>query len=996
MANITAIPEWRDVRVLERDEVALGGVDGNMNEQATSLVARTEFLMEEKASVAQVNAVAVGNKAYRTYTDMDADKANIEVNSKVTVTNDTLSENNGDWQWDGSTFTKSTYDPLTQAKDYVDSNGLFNPIRITSGMFTNVDNIKTSGFYICESNTVASEISGLPTDGRAFVLSVINKNSITRQELSHLGESFTYVRTTSVNGTFPVFGRLTTKNESESYTNDSLQVFKDSFIYEASLNMFNPANAVTGYRLNGVGRVSPVAGAKHTGMIPVSAGVKYTISWSNAVTEAPYFSFFANRTDIAPISYSTSVASSPLTVTAPLGANFIVVNLKHTDTSVERSNFQIEVGSVATAYQAWSSLGFKIKDSYISDSFLKVEDFVKMQNENPKDYEIVTVSRNLFDESQIQDGKFLSTVNGGISSGAGWKISGFIPVVAGQTYTLSGSRVRQGVSFFSTNTPSTNPALSYNNTTTLPLTLTAPVGATYAVIALESATVKGWNNIQFEQGSEVTQYIPYGGALTQVDSAYVVGGVIPPTTSKKAELNLVNGTGTIKSGDLQLGVKIFNPVTYTGSAVFNFNNDQVGGTTVRVNGDDSAPVRMMGATVGANHGYSRSNLTLTTHGKTNADVGSVWTDGTNQWVIIQINSADVIGVTCRTANIGYNSSLPTLTHVSGATNTTTFTPTARSLAQWYPMLKNHRVRLSLDNEVVEDVNFTGGFDNSMKVSESYDLMEKSDIVEWLISNGGQQVTTYNAPSACNVSNTHNFSNKLTDVISANFFVYKDLSAAQDLMFTQSARLNIVNSEVLYYVPRSIPFVHESVNYNFSKPFNVVGLTITNRIDFTTTRTETNVAVPDRLIMLAGDVGYATGYLPILGASADVRNSLTSKGIQISKFDSKVYPYLVDGLTTLTAGANYSCVAYRTYFTRPVETRRISQYEIPFEDNVYLFLDWQQGDFVDVIELRSELQGRTFEVIEKTLNVDILSNVTSENIAVKINTVENNARLILKF
>lgn len=37
MVNIIANPEWKDVRVLEREEVALGGVDGNMNEQATSL-----------------------------------------------------------------------------------------------------------------------------------------------------------------------------------------------------------------------------------------------------------------------------------------------------------------------------------------------------------------------------------------------------------------------------------------------------------------------------------------------------------------------------------------------------------------------------------------------------------------------------------------------------------------------------------------------------------------------------------------------------------------------------------------------------------------------------------------------------------------------------------------------------------------------------------------------------------------------------------------------
>lgn len=116
MANIITNPEWKSVRVLERDEVALGGVDGNMNEQATALVARTELLMEEKASKDELNAVATGNRAYTTYAAMDADKVNIPANSKVTVTNDPTPSNNGDWQWDGVTFTKSNYDLLTLAK----------------------------------------------------------------------------------------------------------------------------------------------------------------------------------------------------------------------------------------------------------------------------------------------------------------------------------------------------------------------------------------------------------------------------------------------------------------------------------------------------------------------------------------------------------------------------------------------------------------------------------------------------------------------------------------------------------------------------------------------------------------------------------------------------------------------------------------------------------------------------------------------------------------
>ncbi|HAV5443988.1 TPA: hypothetical protein JI052_18155, partial [Acinetobacter baumannii] len=70
----------------------------------------------EAALDTKINANGVGNRAYKTYAEMDADKANIPAKSKVTVTNDSTASNNGDWQWDGTTFTKSTYDPLQQSK----------------------------------------------------------------------------------------------------------------------------------------------------------------------------------------------------------------------------------------------------------------------------------------------------------------------------------------------------------------------------------------------------------------------------------------------------------------------------------------------------------------------------------------------------------------------------------------------------------------------------------------------------------------------------------------------------------------------------------------------------------------------------------------------------------------------------------------------------------------------------------------------------------------
>lgn len=61
---------------------------------------------------ASITAVSGGHKAYQTLAQ--AAQATLPVSSIVEITND--GANNGTYQWNGTTLTKSAYDPLTQAK----------------------------------------------------------------------------------------------------------------------------------------------------------------------------------------------------------------------------------------------------------------------------------------------------------------------------------------------------------------------------------------------------------------------------------------------------------------------------------------------------------------------------------------------------------------------------------------------------------------------------------------------------------------------------------------------------------------------------------------------------------------------------------------------------------------------------------------------------------------------------------------------------------------
>ncbi|WP_180036690.1 MULTISPECIES: hypothetical protein [unclassified Acinetobacter] len=65
-----------------------------------------------------LTAIAGGHKAYQTLAAAQADQASLPANTIVEVTND--GANNGTYQWNGTTLTKSAYDPLTQAGIYTD------------------------------------------------------------------------------------------------------------------------------------------------------------------------------------------------------------------------------------------------------------------------------------------------------------------------------------------------------------------------------------------------------------------------------------------------------------------------------------------------------------------------------------------------------------------------------------------------------------------------------------------------------------------------------------------------------------------------------------------------------------------------------------------------------------------------------------------------------------------------------------------------------------
>lgn len=123
---------------VEAEQVRATTVEANLSTQINDETTRAINI--EQGLQTQVNSLGVGNRAYKTYADMTADIATIPAKSKITVTNDPDATKNGDYQFDGTTFTKSAYDVATRVQTVEQAfveripKNKFNPSLATDGV----------------------------------------------------------------------------------------------------------------------------------------------------------------------------------------------------------------------------------------------------------------------------------------------------------------------------------------------------------------------------------------------------------------------------------------------------------------------------------------------------------------------------------------------------------------------------------------------------------------------------------------------------------------------------------------------------------------------------------------------------------------------------------------------------------------------------------------------------------------------------------------------
>lgn len=760
--------------------------------------------------------------------------------------------------------------------------------------------------------------------------------------------------------------------------------------YLVSKNLYNPAAKQAGIYVGNSGVINVDAAWGCTDFIAVTPGQSITIS-ANAPKRSN-LAFYSAASGASYVSGSVNTSSTlPLTVTVPSGAAYLVVNL-YSNSISEPSQVQIEVGASATAYEAWHVPYPRVAVGAISPDITAAL--------AAPGYVTNYTSPNLFDTSTVLANTYLDNA-GGVGPASGWGSSAPIPVTAGLTYTISGTRGREGVAFYTSAVATSPISGSYSSSTTLPLTLTAPAGATHMRVNLYSSSSPSYSNVQVQLGAVATDYEAYG-VTEMVQKAKVYPAVKETVTGLKAVLSTSTALGS-SSFSFAMGTKTvklnFSPaiaLTHTAAQIFQLYTSKLDGVLHAASqGDDIAPYRVGGATIGAGHGYNRTVCNLTAHGKTAADLYSEWQDGSgNRWIIVLIDSANAFSVTAKTGNSGFAGGA--LTHVAGATNTGSVTPSSLTAGQLYPSINNRNLRLSIDGVSTVLASETVYPRGNITFLENYEVLNKDSMVAYLIANrAGADIPQPGGTSDLAVSNSYRFDDQ--GIVQTNdFLALQSVAAFQDIMFIQCNKMDegTGNGTLKYYVPNALAFTQDAVAYDFANGQDMTGFAPIAELAITPARSEVAPALlPDRVLQVNDVIGLAVGILPVQSADPAVRRTNAArKALEIRNTSKKIYLSTVDNAskTSLTAGDYYSAVTYRRYFD-PTQARWI--YTVPYGAAEYVYIHWYDKALTDVIPMPAHLAGRPFTLIDSH-NATVKSGYIGAALQVAVSCAGGNAHAVL--
>lgn len=393
------------------------------------------------------------------------------------------------------------------------------------------------------------------------------------------------------------------------------------------------------------------------------------------------------------------------------------------------------------------------------------------------------------------------------------------------------------------------------------------------------------------------------------------------------------------------------------------------GTDIHGVGDDICPHNTINlGYVGGNHGFNTREIVASSHGKDASDLGSIWSDGTNQWYLAEVidaNNLTMLGVADTSTGTWV---IPTslagnpLTHVSGASHTGNITWTGSTAVSQVAVCGQRSFSILVDGKYpLEDGVLTYG--EFVDFKEEYTVPDPDDLVfadpmDW--SNGNSDWFT----------NTiiYRFGLDGSLVIFHTVELHKEMKLGyiglmQFYKLTQGSYSNIY-----LYIPGA-----DTVN-DGSKDW-----TVNDIMDFNTDPasslywgpTEKLYSnPPNRSIMFLGngspdDVAFMGAYNPVFSQSKDATRDSSSDYWNLYT-SGKQYPRFLNSNSIYPAGTVWNGVMMRHYFNPTRASANVTSANwIKIGSFWLVYIDYHQTVSWDRVELPGQLIGLSITVVDKT-------------------------------
>lgn len=471
-------------------------------------------------------------------------------------------------------------------------------------------------------------------------------------------------------------------------------------------------------------------------------------------------------------------------------------------------------------------------------------------------------------------------------------------------------------------------------------------------------------------------------------------GIFKGVRAKKVGNFLYVASAWNSTYDLVKSIEVIRASSNTNNPVLNLVSDYlctkngdpaVSAVALKSAVDDVCPANLNGSYIGGNHSWGQPyNVQMTGHGKTLADVGSVYKNASDvEFVIMRIIDADNLWIVSKNQAVDgftYTFVAPSgvLTYVSNGTNTGSITvASSATVFNAYTTVGASTTKILIDgkNEITADGTYNGTF---LDIVENYDVFDLPSIIARLIANrpGGGYVS---APQFNSLSGTeklfnhainYRFTKNGNTVVSTTIRTYKKLKMSFH-GFIQSIALTTGN----IYCPKSLPISDGSTTFDFRQITNWTAAPLIP-LYLSPTYWENAVSPPDRVMNMNASVNLMMGYIIDRGIEAYRKDNVYNA--MFFNTSRKIYPMGVHYQTPYVMEANtfFSAIAYRS-FTNPANNPagRTNYNYVDVGTKTFVFLDYH-GSLSDFIQPEPEWIGKQILVREKNAQCTLLGDVVT--------------------